>query len=320
MIGGASFDSGLPPGLAGTAVTVGSFDGVHRGHLDVISLLVRRARDCGLRSLAVTFDPHPLEVVNPAAAPQLLTVGYEKLEVLAETGLDYLAVLPFTPALARLSPESFVLDILVARFGMHDLLMGHDHGLGRQRAGTPEVLQALGARHGFGVAVVPPVGTPSGRPVSSTAIRRAVAGGDLTLAAALLGRPYAVAGTVVHGDHRGRALGFPTLNLAPPPARKLLPPDGVYAVRVQTPAGPFGGVAHIGPRPTFGDATRAIEAYLLDAAGDFYGAYVRVDVLRRLREIRRFATPDALVAQIRRDEADARAALTATGPGHTLKG
>jgi len=310
MIRSRSDGAPLPPDVAGTAVTVGTFDGVHRGHFDVIARLVARARARGLRSLAITFDPHPLEVVNPAAAPPLLTVGFEKLEVLAETGLDYLAVIRFTPDVAALSAEAFVDEVLVARFRMQDLLVGHDHGFGRQRAGNPAVLQTLGRARGFAVTVVEPVATADGRWVSSTAIRRAVAGGDLPLAAELLGRPYSIAGTVVHGEQRGRTLGFPTLNLSSPSPRKLLPPDGVYAVRVQTPRGAFGGMMSLGPRPTFGDHARTLEAYLFDVSGDFYGDYVRVDVLQRLREIETFSSPAALVARIRADEIAARAALT----------
>jgi riboflavin kinase/FMN adenylyltransferase len=317
---GLDDDSSLPPNVTATALTVGTFDGVHRGHLDLIGRLVARARDLSLPSIAVTFEPHPLAIVNPAAAPPLLTVGDEKLEVLAETGLDYLAVVAFTPALAALSAEEFVMRVLCGRLRMRDLLIGHDHGLGRERAGTADVLTALGASHGFGVGVVDPVSSTDGRWISSTMIRRAVAGGDLTHAAEFLGRPYSIAGTVVPGAQRGRALGFPTLNLSQPPERKLLPPDGVYAVRVQTPQGAFGGMMSLGGRPTFDDDTRTIEAYLFDTSGDFYGQRVRIDVLKRLREIRRFPTPEALVAQIREDEVAARSSLTADAAQRNLRG
>lgn len=317
---GLDDDSSLPPNVRATALTVGTFDGVHRGHLDLIGRLVARARELSLPSIAVTFEPHPLAVVNPAAAPPLLTVGDEKLEVLAETGLDYLAVVAFTPALAALSAEEFVMRVLCGRLRMRDLLIGHDHGLGRERAGTADVLTALGASHGFGVGVVDPVSSTDGRWISSTMIRRAVAGGDLTHAAEFLGRPYSIAGTVVPGAQRGRALGFPTLNLSQPAERKLLPPDGVYAVRVQTPQGAFGGMMSLGSRPTFDDPTRTIEAYLFDTSGDFYGQRVRIDVIKRLREIRRFPTPEALVAQIREDEVAARFSLTADAAQRNLRG
>lgn len=302
--------SGLPPHVHGTSVTVGTFDGVHRGHLDVISRIVQRAHAKNLSSVAITFEPHPLDIVNPSAAPLLLTIGDEKMEVLAETGLDYLVVLPFTQSLAERSAESFVDDILRARFRMQDLLIGHDHGFGRQRAGNAAVLQSLGAVRGFSVEVVPPVSEDDGRWVSSTAIRRAIAGGDLRSAAHMLGRPYSVGGTVVRGEQRGRALGFPTLNLSDPSPRKLLPPDGVYAARVQTPRGPFGAMVNLGPRPTFGDHRRTVEAYLFDTTGDFYDLCVRIDLLERLREVRRFESPTELVAQIRADEVTARAILS----------
>jgi riboflavin kinase/FMN adenylyltransferase len=303
------YDSGLPPHVDGTAVTVGTFDGVHRGHLDVINRLVRRAKDAGLYSVAITFNPHPLDVVNPSAAPLLLTVGDEKMEVLAETGLDYLVVLPFTPTLASLSAEDFVDHVLRSQFRMRDLLIGHDHGFGRQRAGNATVLQKLGAERGFSVEVVAPVAEDDGRWVSSTAIRRAIAGGDLKSAAHMLGRPYSVSGTVVRGEQRGRALGFPTLNLSDPSPRKLLPPDGVYAARVQTPKGPFGAMVNLGPRPTFGDLRRTVEAYLFDTEGDFYGDCIRVDLLERLRDVKKFDSAADLVAQIKADEVATREIL-----------
>lgn len=303
-------DSGLPPHVLGTVITVGTFDGVHLGHRDVIEKVVHRARVRKLSSVLVTFDPHPMEVVNPSAAPLLLTTRDEKLEVLAESGIDYLAVLPFTPALAEFGAEDFVELVLRRRFRFEELLIGYDHGFGRQRAGNIGVLRELGERDGFRVDVVDAVATPDGHSVSSTSIRRAVAGGDLERACAGLGRPYSVSGRVIHGSQRGRSLGFPTLNLGAAPARKLLPPEGVYAVRVQTPRGQAGGMMNLGPRPTFGDASTTIEAHLFDITGDFYGAYVRVDLVARIRETRRFASPEQLARQLRNDEVAARNALT----------
>jgi riboflavin kinase/FMN adenylyltransferase len=310
----------LPPEVQGAAVTIGTFDGVHRGHLDLISQLVKSAADAGLHSVAITFEPHPLDVVNPSAAPPLLTVGDEKLDVLAETGLDHVVVLPFTHDLALLSATEFVDQVLRDRFRMKHLLIGHDHGFGRERAGNAAVLQTLGATRGFSVGIVEAVAAEDGRWVSSTGIRRAVAGGDLPRANELLGRPYSISGVVVPGAARGRSLGFPTLNLSQPSPRKLLPPDGVYAVRVRTRLGMFGGMMNLGPRPTFSEHERAIEAYLFDVSGDFYGQPVRIDVLKRLRDIRAFASPEALVKQIRNDESDARAALTVASPQANLKG
>ena len=302
-------ESGLPPTVTATVVTVGTFDGMHRGHRDVVQRLVDRAAAAGLPSLLLTFDPHPLEIVNPAAAPPLLTVREEKIEILAETGLDYVAVLPFTRQLADYSAEDFVELVLRKRFRMQQLLIGYDHGFGRSRAGDVNVLKTLGKRDGFDVEVVEAVEAPDGHSISSTAIRRTVAGGDLDKAADSLGRLYSVGGTVGRGEQRGRQLGFPTINLSPPP-RKLLPPEGVYAARVQTPRGTFGAVVNLGPRPTFGDSTVGIEAFLFDTAVDLYGAHVRLELVARLRDTRKFADAAALVEQIRRDEIAARAALT----------
>ena len=304
--------SGLPPDVTRTALTVGSFDGVHRGHQDVLRQLATRARQLGVHSLLVTFDPHPLEVVNPAAAPRLLTVGDEKLEVLAESGIDFVAVVPFTPALAAYSAERFVDEILLHRFRMHDLMMGYDHRFGHNRAGDATTMQRLGSERGFDVTVVPAVtvnGGQGGQNISSTAIRRAVAGGDLDSAFRGLGRHYALGGRVGEGARRGRLLGFPTANVPVPSPRKLLPPEGVYAVRVQTPMGPYDGMLNLGPRPTFGDAETVVEAHLFDFDLDLYGARVRIDFVSRLRDTQKFNGVDALVAQLNADAQNARRIL-----------
>jgi riboflavin kinase/FMN adenylyltransferase len=313
-------ESGLPPTVAATMVTVGTFDGVHRGHLDVIDRLVTKARSLGLPSLVVSFDPHPLEIVNPAAAPPLLTTSEEKLEVLAETGIDYFALLPFTHALASYPAEDFVDRILRSRFRMSRLLIGYDHGFGHRRAGNVAVLKQLGEERGFEVEVVDAVSLGDGQHVSSTTIRRAIAGGDLARAAEGLGRPYSVSGTVVAGNSRGRELGFATLNLSMPPARKLLPPEGVYAVMVQTPLGRYGGMMNLGPRPTFGDAGVSLEAHLFDVDADFYGARVRIDFVAFMRETRRFSSPAELVKQLGKDRERALFALTPFGISGNLKG
>jgi riboflavin kinase/FMN adenylyltransferase len=293
-----------------TVVTVGTFDGVHRGHVDVLRRLAQRGRDSGRASLLVTFQSHPLEVLNPDAAPLLLTSLDEKLVLVAATGIDYVAVVPFTRALADHSAEQFVDLVLRERFRMADLLIGYDHGFGRGRAGDVETLRALGATRGFDVDVVAPVHTDDGDPVSSTRIRRSILAGDLDGARVGLGRNYSVAGRVVAGEARGRALGYPTINVAPDSERKLLPPDGVYAVVVESRHGRFGGMLNLGGRPTFGDERRTIEAHLFDASGDFYGDVVEVGFVARLRDTRRFENVEALMGQLRADDEAARRALT----------
>jgi len=231
--------------------------------------------------------------------------------VLAESGVDYVAVVPFTPALARLEAAEFVDQILIGKFRMHDLLMGHDHGFGRNRGGDVNTIRELGRVRGFDVDVVPPVTVGDGQAISSTAIRRAIAGGDLSKARAALGRAYAVGGRVAHGQKRGRLIGYPTINVPLPSPRKLLPPQGVYAVRVQTPRGPFDGMLNLGPRPTFGEAEVIIEVHLFGSPGELYGLRVRLDFIDRLRETMRFDGVDALVAQLGRDAEHARERLAA---------
>ncbi len=309
---------GLPLQDRGAVITVGTFDGVHRGHQDVLRQLVAHAERADRPSVVITFEPHPLEIVNPAAAPPLLTLLDEKLEQFVQSGVSYVAVLPFTPTLAAYEASQFVDEVLRARFALAELLVGHDHGFGRGRLGDIEVLRGLAEKHGFGMTVLPPVHSTNGEAISSTMIRRAIAAGDLQLAATGLGRFYSLSGRVVGGDRRGRLLGYPTLNLSPPTDRKLLPLDGVYAIRAQTPQGAFGGMLNLGPRPTFGDPERRIEAHVFDASHDWYGAPVRLDFVARLRETRAFSGMDALREQLATDETQARAALQENLPAVEL--
>jgi len=304
----------LPTRPEGTVVTVGSFDGVHRGHEAVLREIAERARMAGRHSVLVTFDPHPMAVVNPAAAPPLLTTGPERREILAQTGLDYAVLLRFDRALAAMPPEEFVRRILVRGCGMRELVIGHDHGFGQGRQGDVGLLERLGAELGFVVDVVPALEV-DGHAVSSTGVRRAVAGGDLALAARLLGRPYFATGQVVPGDGRGRTIGVPTANLAGVPPQKLLPPDGVYAVRVEWRGGHADGMMNQGARPTFRQAGRFLEVHLLDFAGDLYGEWLKVQWVARLRDVQRFSSPEALRAQLERDRSSARAALAAAATG-----
>jgi len=298
------------PPRGGSVVTVGTFDGVHRGHHLVLERTADAARDDERVSVALTFDPHPLDVVNPSAAPPLLTLHEEKLELLAQTTMDYIAVIPFTSELAAKSPEEFVTDVLIKRFNMRALYVGHDHGFGRGRAGDVESLRTIGSRLGFPVTAIDAVRGSDGTPISSTGIRRALAHGDLARAMDGLGRRYSFAGRVGRGAGRGMDLGFPTLNVELSSRRKLLPPHGVYAVLVTSASRTYGGMMNLGPRPTFGDEREGLEVHAFDATGDWYGAPIKVEFVARLRDTVRFSGPDALVAQLREDEKNARSALT----------
>jgi riboflavin kinase / FMN adenylyltransferase len=300
-----AWESGLPPDVGRTVVTVGSFDGVHRGHMAVLAEITRRAAERGLHSVLVTFDRHPLTVVRPEEAPGLLTTPDEKKEILTQSGLDYVAFLPFTRSLSRYGPEEFVERVLRRRFRVAELVIGYDHGFGRGRAGDIDLLRRLGSEFDFAVDVVPAVAS-DGAPVSSTRIRASVSEGAVESAAVDLGRPYSFRGPVVTGMGRGRDLGFPTANIAAPGGGKLLPRQGIYAVRASLRTMIRSGLLHLGPRPTFAGSPPSIELYILDFDEDIYGERVRVDFLKRLRDVRPFSTSSELVEQMKRDREMAR--------------
>ena len=294
-------------------VTMGTFDGLHRGHQAVLAEVKQRARAAKLASVLITFDPHPLAVVNPAAAPMLLTLPAEKEALVQADGIEQFVLMPFTPEVAQLDAEAFVRR-LCDEYDMRELVMGYDHGFGRGRAGDVELVQRLAREQNFRMAVVAAV-RDNGQPISSTLIRTAVAHGDLDSGTRWLGRPYAIRGKVVRGAGRGRTIGIPTINLEPPDARKLLPPDGVYAVSVTVGRREtgnekrYGGMMNQGPRPTFGDQARTLEVHLFDFDGELYGETVDVEWVRRLRDVQAFPSRDALVAQLERDRQAARATL-----------
>jgi riboflavin kinase/FMN adenylyltransferase len=302
-------ERGLATLANGSVLTVGTFDGVHLGHRAILDDLAARAAQKNLPSVLVTFTPHPLAVVNPAAAPRLLTPGRERLAALVDAGApEHAVIVPFTQALAGRSAEEFV-QLLVDRYCMRELVVGYDHGLGRGRRGDVNVLRELGKSSGFDVKVVDAKYDDRGLAISSTAIRRAVAYGELDAAASMLGRRYDFIGTVVPGSSRGRSIGIPTLNLAIDPD-KLLPPDGVYAVTVSGALGAFGGMMNLGGRPTFGELERVPEVHLFGAEGDWYGQQVVVGFVARLRDTMRFSGVNELVQQLARDADSARLALT----------
>ncbi|MCL6450854.1 MAG: bifunctional riboflavin kinase/FAD synthetase [Acetobacteraceae bacterium] len=288
-------------------VAVGVFDGVHRGHQRILRELVSRAAACGGRSVALTFEPHPLEVVGPNGAPPLLTPPQAKLDLMAELGVDTALVMDFSPDLARMSPREFAVEVLGRALGSSQVLVGFNFTFGHRGQGRAGTLVRLGREAGFKVTVFPPIRV-GGRCVSSSAVRELVQGGEVDQAALLLGRPHRVGGVVEAGERRGRALGFPTANLRPDPALAY-PAPGVYAVTVLWGGRSWGGVANLGQRPTFGGGRNWLEVHLLGFDGDLYGQWLEVDFERRLRDERRFGSVEELRAQIARDVSCAQAVL-----------
>jgi len=289
-----------PPEFTGGAVTVGNFDGVHRGHQALVAAARKQADAVKGPAVAVTFDPPPHQVLHPDSGPPRppLTTLTDRAELLHEAGADHVVILRTSPALLALSPEAFFEDVLVRQLGAKALAEGHDFRFGRGRAGTNDTLRSLCAAAGLAFEEVPQLDY-EGEPVSSSRVRAAIVGGDVTLAAELLARPYRIAGTVTTGAKRGRTIGFPTANLADVPT--VLPGNGVYAVRAGDGGKMWPGAANVGPNPTFGEDARKVEVHLIGFAGDLYGRSMAVDFVARLRDTRPFGTVDELVEQLRRD-------------------
>ncbi len=282
-----------------SAVTVGVFDGVHLGHRHLIAALRARAAERGLASTVVTLHPAPVQVLRPAVRIAYLTSLEERVELLRATGVDAVAPLTFTSEVAELSASDFV-ELLHATLGMRFLLMGPDNAFGRGREGTPAHVSQIGDELGFEVEVLErPLAGGDGR-VSATAVRRALAAGDVDLARQLLGRPFALRGPVVRGHDRGLGIGFPTANLAVTPDRAL-PAFGVYVSRATVGGRSYQSATNIGINPTFDDDRPSVETYILDFEGDLYGRELRIEVLHRLRGERRFDGIDALKAAIAAD-------------------
>jgi riboflavin kinase/FMN adenylyltransferase len=290
-------------------VTIGAFDGVHRGHRTIIGRAVREAESRGVRSVAVTFDPHPMSVVRPESVPPMLQVLEDRVASLAEAGVDLVLVLPFTAELSQLDPASFVERVLAGRLGAVKVIVGTNFRFGHRAAGDVGTLTDLGNVHGFETEAVALLQLDE-HPISSTEVRRHIEAGDVAWAAAALGRPWRYVGEVVRGDGRGRTIGVPTANVVADDDL-LRPGDGVYAARVRRGADAWDAVVNVGTRPTFDGTTTTVEAHLLDASEraedlDLYGQVLAVELLDRLRGEQKFDGPDALVAQIHRDIEAAR--------------
>jgi riboflavin kinase/FMN adenylyltransferase len=303
-------DGALHDALRGAVVAIGNFDGVHRGHKAVIAVAQARAKTLDWPAAALTFEPHPRAFFHPGEPLFRLTDEAAKLRLLASTGLDGAIVLSFDKALAGLTAEQFVARILVERFAVSGAVIGFNFHFGANRSGSPDFLVGQGRKLGFTVDVVPRF-EDEGRPVSSGPIRAALAAGKLDQAAELLGYPWFVSGTVIHGDKRGRELGFPTANLQLDAACGLR--HGIYAVRVAAGGRRYDGVASFGRRPMFDTGVVLLEIFLFDFSGDLYGASIDVAFIEWLRDEQVFASAKDLVRQMQEDARLAREALARSG-------
>ncbi|HKW72408.1 MAG TPA: riboflavin biosynthesis protein RibF [Candidatus Dormibacteraeota bacterium] len=285
------------------ALTVGSFDGVHLGHVDVIRHAVQAARDAGTAPALITFEPHPRCVLDPANCPQSITTLREKLDLVGQAGIEHAIVIRFDRELSQLSPQEFI-DRLAAAMQIRRWVIGFDFAFGRGRTGNAEWLRS----HGHAVDVVPPFRI-DGHELHSSEVRRLVTSGEMEQANRMLGREYSMSGPVELGAQIGRQLGFPTANISPEP-NKLVPSLGAYAGRVVAPEGRFVAALSVGYRPTFGGTELKVEAFLLDFEGDLYQQRLELRFVRYLHPDIRFATPNDLVRQLQKDVADTRRIVT----------
>jgi len=314
----------IPSDWGRCVLTIGVFDGVHRGHAELISRAVKAGRARGVPTVLMTFDPHPMEVVFPGSHPAQLTTLTRRAELAEELGIDVFLVMPFTTDFMKLTPERYVHELLVERLHVLDVVVGENFTFGKKAAGNVAVLRKAGERFGFAaesVSLVAEQHQSESVTFSSTYIRACVDAGDMVAAAEALGRPHRVEGVVVRGDGRGRGLGYPTANISPP-MHSAIPADGVYAgwftVLGHGPAGGsvlpgqrYPAAVSIGTNPTFSGRTRTVEAYVLDTTADLYGQHVAVDFVSRIRGQTKFDSVDKLVEAMGRDTDKARAILAA---------
>jgi riboflavin kinase/FMN adenylyltransferase len=290
--------------LKNPVLTIGNFDGVHRGHLALFEKVKQRAKFIGGRSAVMTFEPHPIKVMMPDNGPPLITPTQQKLKLIDNAGIEVILCVPFTKQFAEISAEDFVRKILIEKIGIRELVVGYDYTFGHNREGNIRLLQKMGQELGFAVHVTEPV-RMNDQLVSSTSIRKLVQEGDLSRAKEFLGRDYQICGTVVRGKNRGgRLLGFPTANLDP--IDELTPNRGVYAVTVLIDDEVREGVTNIGYNPTFGNGGLSVETHILDFSGDLVGKTIRVNFIQRLRDEKTYKNIDALADQIRKDVNQAR--------------
>jgi riboflavin kinase/FMN adenylyltransferase len=286
-----------------TVLTVGTFDGVHLGHRKLMETVVNKARTRDARSVVVTFDPHPREIINPGKSGiKLLTSLKERCELLEDLGIDILLVIPFDRDFSLLTSKEFVRDIIYEKIGVSEFVIGYDHHFGRDREGTIETIENLGTELGFEAYVVSKqeMGDVT---ISSTLIRNTLANeGDVRQAAEYLGREYLLNGIVMHGDERGRTIGYPTANLKPEHENKVIPKNGVYAVKVRVGEDWYGGMLNIGVRPTFEDPARTIEVNIFNFNRDIYGDTIQVRFVDRIRYEQKFDGIDELKAQLGNDK------------------
>lgn len=282
----------------GGCLTIGNFDGVHRGHQRILSVLVAQARECGVPAVAMTFDPHPIVLLAPDRAPPNLSTLARKSELIARCGVDVLVVIETSRDLLQLSPHEFFSRIVRQELAACGMVEGPNFYFGRDRAGDVDLLQSLCTQAGMSFQVVTPV-LQAGQVVSSSVIRRAIAVGQVRDAVSRLGHPYQLSGRVVTGVQRGRQIGFPTANLDD--IATLLPADGVYAGQVHVGDSRYSTAVHIGPNPTFGEAARKVEAHLIGFSGDLYGRTLAIDLLSEVRPTRTFETREDLIRQVQQD-------------------
>lgn len=300
----------VPPEAQGAVLAIGNFDGVHKGHQALLSAAIGAAGKSGKRAGVLLFEPHPREYFRPAEDHFHLTSLDQKLRIIEGLGIDLAVVLSFDATLASLDAETFIERVLVDGLRVSHVVVGYHFFFGRNRAGTPETLRKAAERLGFGLTVVGPI-AGAGEVFSSTAVRLALAEGNVEAAAAALGRPWSVEGKVVGGAKRGTGLGFPTANIPMPKGTAL--GHGIYAVRVSLDGRKLDGAAYLGTRPTFDNGMPVLEVFLFDFDGDIYGHTIEVTFVDHIRPDRKFDTPEALVAQMNADCARAREILAAHG-------